>query len=112
MREAGGVDDFERALAEAVDETLLYMGDRVRLALYSFLRKHYGIEEDRIPSKLDAFEGGLRSVFGDGADILFRMIARRLYGKLGIPFEGGSGGGLRDYVERARAAMANRGLAP
>lgn len=103
MTEGGGVDGFERALVEAIDEVFLCMGDRVRRSLYSYLRKHYGITGGDIPSKLDEFERGLRSVFGDGTDILVKLIARRLYGKLGIPFEEGSGLGLRDYVERARA---------
>ena len=96
------MDEFDSALLEAVDETLLLLGDKVRRALYSYLRKHHGVAREEIPRKLDAFDNGLRSVLGEGAEVLGRMIARRLYGKLGIPFQEGGHMGLKDYVELAK----------
>ena len=98
----GRVDEFERAVVEAVDEAFLSLGDSVRRSLYWYLENHHGVARDETPFKLDAFVKGLRSIFGEGANILVKMIAKRLYGKLGLPFEEKAGWGLIDYVEHAR----------
>ena len=96
------MDEFQKALLEAVDEAFLYLGEGVRRTLYSYLEKHHGLTREEVPLKLEAFDKGLRSVFGEGASVLAGMIARRLYGRLGLPFEERTGWGLRDYVERAK----------
>ena len=96
------MDEFEKAVLEAVDETFLSFGDSVKHSLYYYLENRHGVGRGEIPFKFEGFVKGLRSIFGEGANILVKMIAKRLYGKLGLPFEEKAGWSLIDYVEHAR----------
>jgi len=96
------VDELEKAVLEAVDETFLYLGDSVRRSLYYYLENHHGVGRGEVPFKLEGFVEGLRSIFGEGTNLLVKMIAKRIYGKLGLPFDEKTGWSLIDYVEHAR----------
>lgn len=100
------MDDFHRALLEAVDEGLLQISEKVRSSLYLFLAECRGLRREEVPFKLEEFEKALRFIFGvGGADIVLKWVARALYGKLGLAFEERPGWGFMDYVEHAKKSV-------
>ncbi|MEM2998813.1 MAG: hypothetical protein QW542_07705 [Thermoproteota archaeon] len=96
------MDDFHRALLEAVDEGLLQISEKVKTSFYAFLEDYRGLKREEIPFKLEEFTKGLRLIFGEGADIVLKWIARALYAKLGLAFEEKPEWTFKEYVEYAK----------
>jgi len=99
------LDEFRKALLEAVDEGLLALGESARRAIYWHLERRGSIRRDEIPDRPGDFAEALRAIFGEGADVLLRVAARRLYGKLGLAFEERAGWGFQEYAEHAREKL-------
>ncbi|MEM3463211.1 MAG: hypothetical protein QXJ15_06060 [Candidatus Bathyarchaeia archaeon] len=102
----GGLDE---ALLEAVDEALLKLSEGVRHSVYWYLKCRYGFGREDIPSRPGDFEGGLRALFGRGADIILRWAIEALYERLGLTLEDRPGWGFADYVAHAREEAERRG---
>lgn len=96
------MDEFRRALLEAVDEGLLVLGDSVRQVIYRHMESSLSIKRDEIPERLEDFSEVLKKMLGSGANILLTFIARKLYAKFELSFEERSGWGFIDYVENAK----------
>ncbi len=96
-------DEFDRALLEAVDEGLLIIGDGVGHVIYHHVERSFNVRREEIPEKLDLFQKGLEALLGVGARVPEKLIARKLYDKLGVSFEEHEGWTLVDYVNRARS---------
>ena len=99
------VDEFHKALLEAVDEALLQLSESVRSSIYWYLESHCNLKRETVPFKLEEFMRGLRGIFGEGADIVLKWVAKKLYGKLGLTFEEKTDWNLIDYVNYAMASM-------
>jgi hypothetical protein len=99
------LDDFRRALLEAVDEGFLALGGSVRRALYWHLEDRFSIRRDEIPDRPGEFAEALRDMLGAGAGVLLKVMARRLYEGLGLAFEERPGWGFADYVENAKESV-------
>jgi hypothetical protein len=99
------LDDFHRALLEAVDEGFLALGHSVRQALYWHLENRFSLKRDEIPNKPKEFAEALKNIFGAGAEILFKIIVKRFYKKLGLTFEDVEGWSFMDYVENAKKSI-------
>jgi len=78
--------EFKRALREAVDEGLLALGEGVRQVIYYHIERSRQVEPEQIPDKIESFHEALRGMFGSGAILLERIIARDLYNRLGLNF--------------------------
>ncbi|MGC8848863.1 MAG: hypothetical protein ACP5QI_00115 [Candidatus Bathyarchaeia archaeon] len=100
------MDEFDRALLEAVDEGLLALGESVRRAIYHHLESRLSIKRGEIPDKPGRFAEALRDALGAAADVLLNFMARRLYAKLGLNFEEKPGWGFKDYVEDAEKSFS------
>ena len=105
------MDEFQRALLEAADEALLQLSESVRHSIYWYLKNRYGLAREEVPFKPEEFARGLRSLFGEGADMILEWVARGLYAKLGLPFEERPDWGFMDYVSHAKES-ARRSPAP
>jgi hypothetical protein len=79
------LDDFHRALLEAVDEGFLALGGSVRRALYWHLENRFPLRRDKIPNRPGEFSEALKNMFGAGAEILLKV--KRFYKKLGLAFK-------------------------
>jgi len=106
----GPVDDaeFRDALLEAVDYGLLVLGEIVRRTIYERLETSYLVKRTEIPDKLLFFHEALASLFGRRGTVVERLIAKRLFGKLKLSFEGCENWTLVDYVNYARTALPIR----
>ena len=99
------LDGFRRALLESVDEGFLALGDSVRRAMYWHLENRFSLKRDEIPDRPGVFAEALRDMLGAGADVLLRIMAKRLYEGLGLAFEERPGWGFADYVENAKESV-------
>ena len=80
--------EFNDEVRLAVDEALHgVLGEKVLKALYDHLIQHYDITANEIPYRLDTLFTILESTFGvKGALTLSRVIAKRVYTKMGLRF--------------------------
>jgi len=103
----GGVrlDDFHQALLEAVDEGFLALGDSVRQAIYWHLENRFSIKRNEIPNRLKEFIEALKNIFGEGAEILLKIIIKRFYIKLNLNFKEVENWSFIDYVENAKKSI-------
>jgi hypothetical protein len=90
---------------EAIDEGFLALGESVRQALYWHLENHFSLKRDEIPNKPKEFADALKNIFGAGAEVLFKIIVKRLYKKLNLTFEDVKGWSFMDYIENARKSI-------
>jgi len=79
-------DDFKRALLEAVDEGLLLIGEGSRHVIYYHVERSHHVKREEIPEKLEAFHEGPQALLGTGAKVPEKLIAKKLYNKLGLSF--------------------------
>jgi len=93
---------FEKVLVEAVDEGLAILGESVTHTIYYHVRSKYQVKREEIPQKLEAFQKALEAMFGAGAKILEKSIAKSLYTKLGLNFTDHWSWTIVDYVKEAR----------
>lgn len=96
--------EFKDILLNAVDHGLLVLGEIVRKTIYERLESSYQVKRADIPEKLESFHMGLTGLFGRRADVVERLIARKLYGKLRLTFGEHEDWTLVDYVNHAKKA--------
>jgi len=95
---------FDSAVLEAVDYGLAVLGETVRQAIYSYVEMKYQVEREEIPEKLDVFRKASDGLFGAGAKVVEKLIARRLYSRLGLSFVEHEDWTLTKYVDDAKKA--------
>jgi hypothetical protein len=97
-------DDARRAIDDAISSVV---GEQVLKAVYDHLKDHYGIADDEVPYRLDTLFDTLEKTFGfKGALTLSRVIARRVYGQMGLRFIELPNYRLQDYLEQAKKQLA------
>jgi hypothetical protein len=99
-------------LLESVDEALSdLLGSRSREAVYDYLERNCSLARNDIPTRLDDFFRLLNETFGKGGTTIGKVIAKKLYLRLGLDFVEIQSYGLMDYVETARARV-EKGVEP
>jgi hypothetical protein len=99
-------DSIERLLLESMDEALAdLLGRRTREAVYDYLERNRLIARSEIPKRLDDLFKLLNETFGKGATTIGKVIAKRLYAKLGWEFVELPAYALTDYVEAAKVRL-------
>lgn len=93
-------------LLESIDEALTdLLGSRTREAVYDYLERNCSLARNEIPTRLDDFFKLLNETFGKGGSTIGKVIAKKLYAKLGWEFVEIQSYGLMDYVETARGRL-------
>lgn len=96
--------DFDRLLLESIDSGLAdLLGIEVREVAYKSLAKHLALARNEIPGRTGDFGTCLVQLFGVGGKTIGRVIAKRLYSRLGLNFLEKQGYQFHDYIEEARA---------
>jgi len=67
---------------------LALLDESVRNAIYCHIERSCGIGRQEIPERLDAFHHALKGLLGEVGKIVETVIAKSLYGKLGLAFRG------------------------
>ena len=76
---------FDLVLAEAVQEGLSSISPSISSAVFFYLKKNASIQSDQYIDDPEAFEEGLRKLFGFGAKVIEKRILEVLYVKLDAP---------------------------
>ncbi|MBS7627087.1 hypothetical protein KEJ51_08685, partial [Candidatus Bathyarchaeota archaeon] len=96
---------FREDLLGAIDDGLLVLGEIVRQALYSHIERRYQVKREEIPDRLDVLHDTLEVVFGSGTQVIERLIAKTLCGRLGLDFIEHENWTLMKYVEDLRKRL-------
>jgi len=101
---------FEDLLIEAVDDSLVSLGESARQAIYFHLEDKFKIMKNEIPHRLGEFVDGLERIFGLGARFIEILIMKNLYEKIGQPLEWNESKELLfvNYVEAAKQSFSKR----
>lgn len=103
----GAISDTETGFREAfvasVDEGLVSIGENFRRVILFHVKQRSSLTLSDVPEKPQEFMAVIKGVLGEGlVHVIERVIAKRLYEKLGIPFTEKPGYGLADYAQEAR----------
>lgn len=91
---------FRQLLLESIDEGICgVLGEGSRQAVFYHVENRFQVRREKIPEDLENFQNGLAKIFGSGARVLARVIARRLCEKLEIPFSWRNDYDFKTYVE-------------
>jgi len=95
-------NNVRKILLEAVEEGFSSLGDSPKQAIFFHLETSFKIRKDNIPTNLTEFARALEKIFGPGAFYLEKLIAKRLYEKLGLEFEEVENWDFLEYVSNAK----------
>jgi hypothetical protein len=101
---------FDKLLLEAIDEALTSLGESVKQSVYYHIERKFKISKKDIPSHLQEFMNGLKSIFGLGAEFIEIITMRKLYEKVGQPIEWKENKELvfSEYVEAVKESFLKR----
>lgn len=97
---------FEKHLKSAMDDGLAVLGESVRDVIYYYIERDRGLARQEFPGRFTELHEYLRDVFGGGAKIIEKLIAKNLYDRLGLAFEEQDDWTLPDYVNQAKRRVA------
>jgi len=98
-------DGCDLAVLDAVDEALLVLGESGRERVYYRLEVNHRIKREEIPDRPEDFYEALVDMFGEGAKIFGKIIAKNLYGRLGLTFNEHENWTLVDYVNDVKKTL-------
>jgi protein-arginine kinase activator protein McsA len=81
------VNYFGAILSEAVDESLLCLGESVRASIYFHIERNYALKKDEVTQRFGDFCSAIQGIFGVGASVLEKLILKRLCEKCNISYE-------------------------
>jgi len=99
--------EFNDEVKLAIDDTIsAVVGRQVLNAVYDHLKEHYDVTESEVPYRLDTLFDTLEGTFGfKGALTISRVIARRVYTRMGLRFIELPNYRVQDYLEQAKKEL-------
>jgi hypothetical protein len=97
--------DFEKLLAEAIDESLSSLGESMKLKVYLHLEERFGVHKSEVPFRTASFAQAVDELFGLDAGDLEAHILRRVYEDVGRKTEWSPHSGLT-FVEEVKLARS------
>jgi len=98
-------NNLRKILLEAVEEGLSSLGDSPKQAIFFHLETHFEISKESISTNLADFSEALEKILGPGAFYLEKLIAKRLYEKLGLEFEEVEHWDFLEYVSNVEKGL-------
>ncbi len=95
-------NNLRKILLEAAEEGLSSLGDLPKQAIFFHLETSFKIRKDNILANLTGFAKALEKIFGPGTSYLEKLIAKRLYEKLGLDFKEIESWNLLEYVNNVK----------
>jgi hypothetical protein len=74
--------DFKSIVTQAIDETLLSLGEEVKPAFYFILEKKFGLNKEDIFHNIESITRAIESIFGESSLLLEIRIMRNLHEKV------------------------------
>jgi hypothetical protein len=75
-------ETFEQILLDALDQSLLSLGERVKTSVYHLLEQKFALPKHEIPYRIKDFSDALDQIFGLGARNLEVLIIKNLHQKI------------------------------
>jgi len=97
--------DFEKLLAEAIDESLSSLGENMKLKVYLHLEERFGVHKSEVPFRIASFVQAVDELFGLDAGDLEAHILRRVYEDVERKTERSPHSGLT-FVEEVKLARS------
>jgi hypothetical protein len=79
--------EFNEILLQAIDLSLLSLGEKTRFAVYHYLETGYAISKQEIPDKIEDFVDALEQIFGAGAPKLQLLIMKHIKEKVNADYK-------------------------
>jgi len=73
--------EFDKLLADSIDDALLSLGESVREAIYFQIENKFSLPRSEIPRKLERFQSALERIFGVGSRFIEISIMKNLHSK-------------------------------
>ena len=102
-----GQSRFNAVLAQAVQEGLDSIGPSISEAVLFHLQRTSAIRSDRHFVDPEAFEDGLKNIFGYGAKVIEKRILEVLYVKLEAPRKIGGDFRFSEEVKKAQKLVSS-----
>ena len=101
--ELGPLDEekLARLISRAFERGLSLIGEEPKVIVYRYLEIRFSIKREEVGYRLKECESMLDEIFGAGAEIIKRAIARELYFELGLPCQSYTGNTLSECVRQA-----------
>jgi len=94
-----GKDNFNKLLLKVIDDEMKQMfGEAATSIIFNHLEENYSLERAAIPEKLDVFIVGLEEFLSSGAQVIEKIILKKVYLTFGIRCKTKEGYGFIDYV--------------
>jgi hypothetical protein len=101
--------EFREVFIASVEEGLASIGENFKRVILFHVNQRSSLTLNDVPEKPQEFMMVINGVLGEGVvRVIERVIAKRLYEKLGIPFSVKPGYGLADYAQEARTQYKSR----
>jgi hypothetical protein len=102
--------EFDDILVKSIDETISgLLSPEVLDAFYVHLEKVHSTSKADVPHRLELLCSTLEETLGlRSSKTVCRLIARTLYGKVGLTFHGNPDGSLIEYVNEAKIKLRER----
>jgi len=78
---------FKETFNSAVEKAMLLLGQSGKQATYYHLEKTFGIKRNKWHSDVEKFAEAVEQIFGAGAQLLLKAMAKELCSSLGLKFE-------------------------
>jgi hypothetical protein len=100
--------EFNDEVKLAIDNAIYtILGPQVLKAIYDSLKEHHDISGQEIPYRLETLFKTLEGTFGyQGTLTLGRVIAKRVYARMGLEFKELPDYKLQDYLDQAKKQLA------
>lgn len=96
---------FDEYVIKAVDSGLLIIGETGKEFVYHSIESRVNLRLTDVPKQIEVFHKALVDMFGEGARIIEKLIAMKLYDALNLEFRDHRGWTLVEYVANARKSI-------
>ncbi len=96
--------EFNGLFQDILEETLSYLGESAKQAIYYHLEHKFGIRRVEIPDRVEDFSAAMDKLFGLSNKSIEAVLVQKLYGKVGCEFRPASIGDFTfpKYVNMVR----------
>ena len=81
------VSDVQTTIIECVDSVLNQLGESIGKVIYFHLERNFGVNKKEIPNQPETFSKALHSIFGKGAEIIERLIVKKIQERFKLNLE-------------------------
>jgi len=101
-----GKDRFNKLLLKVIDEEMKQIfGEAATLIIYNHLEKNYSLKREEIPEKLEIFTKSLEEFLSSGAQVVEKIILKKVYSSFGLQRKIKEGYSFIDYLTELKKSL-------